>query len=134
MKDFRSSGSNSNLTIDEVAAAVFKGDIDKKLPPRITICSSIFADLDAGQVTSYDSMRGYPTWGFLDQDRRVNLSLGLSHQVWSKTGVDKFSLNMGTSHPNKYLGMLSLVKKLTTPSKKLGHSSKASRIIFTNVL
>ena len=106
MKDFISSWSNSSLTIDDIAAAVFKGEVNKKIPPKMTICSSIFADLDAGQLMSYGSMRAYPTWAFVGQDRKMNLSLSLGHQVWHEKGVDKIDLNMGTAHPNKYLGML----------------------------
>ena len=70
-----------NSTIMDVAAAIFKGDIKETFPEKVTICNTIYADLDDMEISLYtdDSdwyrFRAYPTWAFVNDSGRANLSI-----------------------------------------------------------
>ena len=64
----------SNDTVNDLAAAVLKIEPKGKLPEKATICVTIYADVD-DCYTPYN--KEYPTWGFVGEGGRVNLSLFL---------------------------------------------------------
>ena len=70
---------NSNSTITDVAAAIFKGDIKETFPEKVTICNTIYADLDDLEIrldgSDWYLERAYPTWAFVNDNGKANLSL-----------------------------------------------------------
>ena len=93
----------SNSSVTDLAAAIFKGDKIGILPDKVTICSTIYADLDdcdsgTYQTHPYNSPRIYPTWAFVDESGKVNLSLKV-HGIMDKRrhpGKEELFLEMGT--------------------------------------
>ena len=93
----------SNSSVTDLAAAIFKGEKEEILPDKVTICSTIYADLDDCDSGGYGSYpyspaRIYPTWGFVDENGRVNLSLKV-HGIMdmrNPAGKEELFLEMGT--------------------------------------
>ena len=104
----------TNLTVTDLAAGILKEDIKERIPEKVTICSTIYADIDdcdffkfksdPNRVYSY--LRKYPTWGFVDESGKANLSVTVSG--YSK---EIFQIDFGAEHWFR-LGMLQLSKSL----------------------
>ena len=85
-----------NTTVDEYAHAVFKEDIKEKLPEKATICLTIYTDLDDCEGNGYGG-RKYPTWAFVNESGRVNLSLVVEGNPYNKReNAEDLLLNIAT--------------------------------------
>ena len=88
-----------NSTASDFAAAILKEAPKKVLPDKVTICESIYADLE-------DCDMVYPTWAFVNEQGKINLSLTV-HTLYDKwtTGDDRLLFYMETekkSNPEQY--------------------------------
>ena len=105
----------TNLTVTDLAAAILKEDIKERIPEKVTICSTIYADADdcdffkfkSDPNTVYSYLRKYPTWGFVDESGKVNLSV----TVGGFTPKESLTVEFGVDHWFR-LGMLQLSKSL----------------------
>ena len=84
-----------NFTVKDYAAAVLKDDPEEELPEKVTICSSIYIDLEDCDTNSAggDNWRVYPVWAFADENGKVNLTL----RVASKS-LQHHDIIMGTKN------------------------------------
>ena len=86
-----------NTTVNELAHAVFKEDIKEKLPEKVTICSTIYTDLDDCEGGGWGGARMYPTWAFVNESGRVNLSLLVQPYPYKKReNAEDLYLQMST--------------------------------------
>ena len=63
-----------NSTASEFAAAILKEAPNRLLPEKITICETIYVDLE-------DCDRYYPTWAFANESGKINLSMNVNAYV-----------------------------------------------------
>ena len=92
-----------NSTISELTAAVFKGESKDKLPEKVTICSTIYDDIDDcdgsgdGPTTGHYhfAYRTYPTWAFA-HNGSANLSLQVRSDGYHDYESLQLMLHMGS--------------------------------------
>ena len=63
-----------NSTASEFAAAILKEAPKRLLPEKITICETIYADLE-------DCDGYFPIWAFVNESGKINLSMNVYVQV-----------------------------------------------------
>ena len=109
-----------NDSVTDLAAAILKED-KEIIPERVTICNTIYADIDDcdtiynyldNHETIYTNIRMYPTWAFVDQSGKVNLSLNVETNKWRR---EKLTFQMGAADQTFTIGMLRL--SIQTPHK-----------------
>ena len=102
--DMTSQYVDTNITVSDLAAAVFEGDLAEELPDQVTICVTVFADM--GFVTvPYKGWPTYPwrhlpTWAFMNDTGHLNLSLSLQMVTDMRKGFwegnEKMSMQLNT--------------------------------------
>ena len=80
-----------NSTASEFAAAILKEAPNRLLPEKITICETIYVDLE-------DCDRYYPTWAFANESGKINLSINVdaSYDYYSTEKGDKLTFYVET--------------------------------------
>ena len=91
MFDFRESGNKNNCTpwhcddhellygrnISDITAMMLMTEPDEKLPEKVTICSTVYADFrEFGEKYSVTLL---PHWAFVDGNGKPNLSVEVNH-------------------------------------------------------
>ena len=95
LKNINSQEDLKEKKISQLAAAVFEGEPDAPLPDEVTICVTIYIDLDdAGDKFS----RVFPTWAFVGDEGQLNLTLRVPLDVHQKVDSESISLYMESSH------------------------------------
>ena len=91
-RNLSSCSSNTyEASIDNLAVAVLRTDTAKELPEQMTICSTIFLDID-------DCDRNYPTWALQDLAGRANLSVTVARRALGGGEVSSPDNNTEISH------------------------------------
>ena len=98
---------NDSVGIQDLPAAVFRGNNTGKIPDQVTICSTIYFDLDDAQVLANNwSPRRHPVWAFSDQDGKVNMSFYLQQGNDGEETKEAASLSLSILQKKFSLGKL----------------------------
>ena len=98
---------NNSVGIQDLPAAVFRGNNTGKIPNQVTICSTIYFDLDDAQVEESNwSPRMHPVWAFSDQDGKVNMSFYVQQANVEKQTKEATSLSLSIPQKGFSLGKL----------------------------
>ena len=100
---------NKTVRIEDLPAAVFRGNRTEKIPNQVTICSTIYFDLDDAQVLANNwSPRRHPVWAFSDPDGKVNMSFDLQQYNTGEQTKEAARLYLSILEKGFSLGKLQL--------------------------
>ena len=61
-------------TVEGLSYALFKGNLDEELPDQVTICLSLYLDLDDRDGVPDGKFRDYAGWAIVDDQGKINAS------------------------------------------------------------
>ena len=100
---------NDTIGIEDLPAAVFRGNRTEKIPNQVTICSTIYFDLDDAEVLANNwSPRYHPVWAFSDPNGKINMSFYLKQWYTSEQTKEAASLSLSILEKRFSLGKLQL--------------------------
>ena len=86
--------------VQDLSAAVLNDNENKAVPDEITVCSTMYIDMDdCDGMTPNRAKRIYPTWSIINEEGKAEMSFFIQPNEWR----DKLFLKMGKQNQKQPL-------------------------------